>query len=171
MMTFRSDMKEIWKDIPNYEGLYQASNLGRIKSIYYNNKILKLNNDSNDYLQVWLCKNKKKKIYKVHRLVALTFIPNPNYLPFINHKDENKSNNNINNLEWCDGIYNARYSFGKKVLQYDLDGNFIREWNCIKETGIDSSHIINCCKGKRKSAGGYKWRYKDGFVYSTAKQT
>ena len=159
-------MKEIWKDIPNYEGLYQASNLGRIKSLWYGKeKILKLTDNGNGYLQVFLCKNGIRKIFLVHRLIALTFIPNPNNLPEVNHRNEIKNCNLVDNLEWCTSFYNTRYSQNKKVLQYDLNGNFIREWDCAKDVkrilNIDNSGVSCSCNGKRKTAGGYIWRYAD----------
>lgn len=104
-------MKEIWKDIPNYEGIYKVSNIGRVKSVlwfdpknkryYKRDKILKPHKTNKGYIEVSLSNKYQKKICKVHRLVAETFIPNPNNLPQVNHIDENKSNNNMNNLEWC----------------------------------------------------------------------
>ena len=169
-------MKEIWKDIKNYEGHYQVSNLSRVKSLNYNHtgkeKILKLNKDKDGYLQVTLCKNNIKKVYKVHRLVAQAFIPNPNNLPQINHKDENKTNNNVDNLEWCDRKYNQNYGtrtervaekLSKPVLQYDLEGNFIKEWKSTRECGRNgfcNQHIAACCRGELKTHKGFIWRYK-----------
>lgn len=117
--------KEIWKDIPELEGLYQASNLGRIKSVkriakkeYRNNRIVKekiMNGSKNEdgYLKVHIT-NKEKNINKVlfiHRLIAKTFISNPNNLPQINHKDGNKLNNCITNLEWCTNLYNQQHAW------------------------------------------------------------
>lgn len=106
-------IEEVWKDIKGYEDLYQVSNLGNVKSLNYNNtgksKLLKLCFDKYGYLQVGLCKNKKHKIYRVHRLVAITFIPNPMNYPVVNHIDEIKENNNVENLEWCTVKYNNAY--------------------------------------------------------------
>lgn len=115
-------MKEIWKDIPEYEGLYQASNLGNIRvlnrvvnsGIKNNNTVIRkgklLKQRINQgYYEVALSKNNKKKFLKVHRLIAITFIPNLNNFPSINHKNENKLNNNVNNLEWCSVKYNCNY--------------------------------------------------------------
>ena len=156
---------ELWKDIPNYEGLYQVSNLGRIKSLNYNHtnfsKILIPRKTGNGHLSVALFKNRKRKNYQVHRLVMETFIGESNLV--INHKDKNKENNNLNNLEYCSQKENARYSLCKKVEQYDLDLNFIKEWNSIKDI-IETLHIRNisqCCNGKRNNAGGFIWKFKE----------
>lgn len=169
-------MKEIWRDIVGYKGQYQVSNLGRVKSLYINNydintktfkkiereRILKPHDNKKGYLIVKL----NKKSCKVHRLVAEAFIPNPNNLPQVNHKDENKENNRASNLEFCTNKYNARYSHSKPVLQYDLEGNFIKEWSCIKEAhetlNISDSKISFCCKHKKynNTAGGFRWEYK-----------
>lgn len=106
-------MEEIWKDIINYEGKYEVSNLGRVRSLSYNGtgeiKLLKQGTDKKGYKRVGLCKNGKTKHYYVHRLVAITFIPNPDDLSIVNHKDENPANNNVNNLEWCTSEYNNNY--------------------------------------------------------------
>lgn len=156
-------MEEIWKDISGYEGLYQVSNLGDVRSLNYRRsgelKLLKQGN-VHGYKRVELSKNGKKKKYWVHRLVAITFISNPNNLPMVNHKDEDKTNNNVNNLEWCDAKYNVNYGtrnkrsseskkgenhpfYGKKgkdapvskpILMYDKEGNFIRRFDCISDT-------------------------------------
>ena len=165
--------EEIWKPIKDFENLYEISNLGRIKSLYFNKeKILKPRLTLDNYYQIDLCKN--KKIYKkyIHRLVAEAFIPNPNNLPIINHIDENSKNNVISNLEWCDSKYNNNYGNCKnkiseansiKINQYDLNGNFVKQWlginnasRCLK---INKGNICMCCKGKRNNAGGYIWRY------------
>ena len=113
-------MREIWKPIKNYEDKYEISNLGRVKSLqrwsgtkFYNReKVLNLyTNKKNGYVYVWLTKNSKGKNFRVHRLVAETFIKNPNNYTDINHKDCDRTNNCINNLEWCTKSYNVRYSF------------------------------------------------------------
>ena len=167
---------EIWKDIKGYEGLYQVSNLGRVKSLNgYHRKeiILKLRNNLYGYLTIGLSKNNISKRYKVHRLVAETFIPNPNNYEQVNHKDGNKLNNCIDNLEWCNRSYNMKHAYDNNLLecrpvnQYDLKGNLIKKWKGSKyamvELGIWNANIVNCCKGKRKSAGGYIWKYaKEG---------
>lgn len=105
-------MQEIWKDIPNYENLYQISNRGRVKSLHNrhkNKKYLKPCPTSKGYMSVSLCKNHTQKSFHIHRLVAENFIPNPNNYPCINHIDENKENNDISNLEWCTYQYNNTY--------------------------------------------------------------
>jgi len=109
---------ETWEDIKGYEGLYQISNLGRVKSLpkfYQGEKILKSREDKYGYLYINLIKNKVKKSYKIHRLVAIAFISNNNNYPCVNHKDENKLNNNIDNLEWCTVTYNNRY--GNRIIK------------------------------------------------------
>lgn len=106
-------MEEIWKDIEGYGGLYQVSNLGRIKSFKQNKlgKILRMQITHDGYYTVGLSKDNYSKQCKVHRLVAKAFIPNTNNLLEINHKDKNKLNNNVDNLEWCTRQYNCRYSY------------------------------------------------------------
>ena len=119
-------MKEMWKDIPGYERLYQVSNLGNVRSLNYNRtgeiKLLKQIPDKGGYKTIQLCKNGKPKHCKIHRLVAMAFIPNPNNLPAVNHKDENPSNNNVNNLEWCTIAYNNNYGTKKERLSESLRG-------------------------------------------------
>ena len=166
-------MKEIWKDIKDYEGHYQVSNLSRVKSIKFGKeRILKPVTDRHGYLIVGLWKNNKQKTYKVHRLVAEAFLPNPDNLPQVNHKDENPLNNNVNNLEWCNSKYNNTYGTrieriskrrSKTVLQYDLEGNFIREWESTAEcgrNGFNQAHVAACCQGKLKKHKDSIWRYK-----------
>ena len=116
--------------------------------------------DNKGYLRIDL----DNKTYKIHRLVAEHFIDNPDKLPQVNHKDEDKSNNSYLNLEWCNNKYNANYgSRVKKVNQYDCNDNLIRTWSSMKqaslELNIQLSHICSCCRGNRKSSGGYKWKY------------
>ena len=164
---------EIWKDIEGYEGYYQVSNLGRVKSLYGNGKILSQSIEKN-YYKVRLCKNGVTKCFSVHRLVAFAFIENTNKENFtmVNHKDENKLNNYVENLEWCDCKYNLNYgtskekiskSLSKKVYQYDLNKNFIKEWKSAreikKELNYDNSHIAKCCNNKIDKAYGFIWSY------------
>ena len=174
-------LHEVWKPIKGYEGLYEISSLGRVRSldrlvkgkwgkIKLTGKILKGVKDKDGYLVITLSKDGKQKTFKIHRLVAIHFIPNPNNYKEINHKDENKENCKYKNLEWCDKKYNANYGTrneklskikGKKVNQYDLQGNFIQTYHSVKYaekiTGI--KHIYDCCNCKLKTCGGYVWRY------------
>ena len=122
-------MKEIWVDVKGYEGLYQISNIGRVKSYHYdkNGKILKLQINEDGYYKVTLNKNKNKKTYSVHRLVAIHFIDNPNNYSEINHKDENKQNNNFENLEWCSRKYNVNYGTGRKRQREKMIGKKFSE--------------------------------------------
>lgn len=174
-------MVEIWKDISGYENLYQVSNLGNVVSLKHKKPfILKQIKNRNGYLRVGLkIYNKPVKLYLVHRLVAQAFIPNPQNLPFVNHKDENKTNNMASNLEFCTQAYNNRYGTAlerrskkltnrkdqsKPVLQYDKYGNFIKEYpsasDASRNTGINFSHICKVCRGELNTSGGYIWKYK-----------
>lgn len=177
MKSYEDNMTEIWKDVKNYEGLYQVSNLGRIRSFYNykrNGNNILTPQIKRGYYQVGLRKDKKRKWYQLHRLIATAFIPNPNNLPQVNHKDENKLNNSIDNLEWCSVSYNNTYGnriqkvinkTGKKVIQYDKNMNFIKEYPSIAEAtrqmNLKSiSCICNCCRGQTETSKGYIWRYK-----------
>lgn len=161
-------MKEIWKDIKNYEGLYQISNLGKIKSFSRGEnsnkeKILKLKYDKYGYMCIDLWKNKSVKTFKVHRLVAQAFIPNPHNYPVVNHKNKMRDDNIVDNLEWCTIKYNCQYSKAKAVLQCDLNGNVIKRWDCIREASrklkICNGDICKCCKKKKNTCGGFLWKY------------
>ena len=163
---------EVWKDCKYYEGLYQVSSEGRVWNIRLQRYIKPFVKD-NGYLTVALTNKygKRAKEY-VHRIVALTFIPNPNNYPDVNHIDEVKSNNRVDNLEWISHKDNCNYGNrnkimakkkSKKVYQYDLDGNFIKEYDSVteaaKRTGGYKSNISACCLGKVKSACGFTWKY------------
>ena len=166
-------MDEIWRDIDGYECLYQISNKGSVKSLKCGKeRILKPKLNGSGYLKVGLCKNGSVKQFQPHRLVAQAFIQNPYNLPEVNHKDENKKNNCVENLEWirhidnCNyGTYNERLS--RKILQYSRSGEFIREWQGSREVervlGIRHQNITQCCRGnpKHTTAGGFVWRYKE----------
>ena len=165
---------EIWKDVKDYEGHYQVSDKGRVKSVKFGKEIILKPGSCRGYLQVGLSKNGEIKRYTVHRLVAQAFIPNPNNLPEVNHKDEIKTNNNIENLEWCDHKYNINFGNrtqrsaekqSKPVLQYTKDGKFVNELKSVMDVqrnlGYDHGHISACCLGKRKSANGFVWKYKN----------
>lgn len=158
------------KDIKGYEGIYGITSCGRVWS-YKNKKFLKPADNGKGYLHVNLCKDGKVKHFSVHRLVAEAYIPNPDNLPQINHKDENKANNCLQNLEWCDAKYNNNYgtinerisnSHKIPILQYTLDGELIREWPSATDVGKEvNGNICNCLKGRIKSAYGYIWKYKE----------
>lgn len=170
-------MKEIWKPIVGYEGLYEVSNLGNVKSLNWKNtkeeKCLYLKKHNKGYLQVELVKNKNKKMVLVHRIVAETFLENLSNKPQINHKDYNRSNNNVENLEWCTNSENMKHSAlrkkskpikrNEKIIQYDFNGNIIKTWeNCIaikSKYKYNQTSIFECCEGKRKTAYGFIWRY------------
>ena len=188
---------EIWKtavyDGEIYEGLYEVSNLGRILSLNYRRtgraEVMNPSDDGDGYLHVGLWKNKKEKTCKVHRLVAETFLPNPENLPEVNHKDEDKTNNFVflnedgsvdkekSNLEWKThkdninhGTRNERVSktntngkCSKKVLQLSLSGELIREYPSTHEcerSGFDHSAVTRCCNGKQKTHKGFRFMYK-----------
>lgn len=156
-------MKEVWKDITGYEGLYQVSNLGRVKTLKSGK--IKATGNCRGYLYVSLSKNSIYKNYSVHRLVGQAFLDNPDSLPEINHIDQNKQNNRVDNLEWCSSKYNNRYSNAKKVGCFK-DGKLIKKYDAIADVNIDgftTSDVIRCCQNKcnRKSHKGYHWQYLD----------
>ena len=185
-------MKEVWKDIYfkdkgilyDYRGKYQVSNLGRIKSLKYwsgvhkryydRERIMKPVYDSDGYLMIMLHKGGVGTIFKVHRLVGIMFIPNPLNKPEVNHKFGIKTDNRASQLEWATTSENQKHAYDiglnnhykRKVLQYDLNGNFIKEWDSIKEAAYYlnikyHNSITNCCGGRSKTAGGFIWKYKD----------
>ena len=186
---------EKWKDVIGFEGLYQVSSLGRLKSLnrkVWNpgmncyrtqySRILSLVTDKGGYLRVTLSKDGRVKQYLVHRIVAEAFLPNPNNLPQINHIDECKTNNSVDNLEWCNNEYNCNYGNHNSnisdtqsipIAQYRLDGTFIKTWKSSREVenvlGYSNVNILRCCNGGFYSksrqkfvnvtqAYGYKWR-------------
>jgi len=189
------NQKEIWKPIKGYEGYYEISNRGRVKSLerdiwnghnYYKSKeiIMKPAPNSDGYPQIPLCMNGKSTSIAIHRLVAIAFIPNPNNLPMVNHKDGDKTNNLPYNLEWCTNRDNIIHGFrilgrrpshlgkfgydnhlSKEVIQLDLNGNEINRFGSTREvereTGFQHSNISACCIGKRHTSYGYRWKYAD----------
>ena len=182
---------ENWKDIKGYEGFYYISDLGRVRSLerdvysyrgtlinHMEEKILVPNLNNNGYSCVKLCKNGKAKKEYIHRLVATAFIPNPENKPQINHKDEVKINNVVENLEWCSAQENVNYgtrtaravqnrrSFklennprAKAVFCVELNKTFDCAKRAEQELGIWGTSIIKVCKGKAKTTGGFHWRY------------
>ena len=179
-------IKEIWKPIEGYNGLYQVSNMGRVKSLERNvvkgkgglykieEKILKSIKKRDGYFQINLSKDGKQKTHLVHRLVAQAFLPNPNNLVEINHINEDKTNNRTDNLEWCSREYNCNYGtrnerIRKPVLQFSKTDEFIKKWDSAREVerelNIAHNQITACCKKRKdyKTAGGYKWGYADDY--------
>ena len=189
---------EVWKEIKGYEGLYQVSNLGRVKSCdkivkcgsgskrmpsrILSQYISKLHGGTYKQCNVHLRANGEDKKFIVARLVAQAFIPNPNDLPQVNHKDEDPTNNHVDNLEWCTCAYNLAYNNGcarraetrrksyKRVLQIDDNGNVVKEW----ESAIAAARGIGCAlgsvsraiRGARKTTRGYRFVWKDEFLTS-----
>lgn len=187
--------KKYGKIFLGYEGLYQASTFGNIKSLdryvktknnslrIIKGKILKPKVCRSGYFNICLWKDSAKKCFYVHRLIAITFLKNPNNYPQINHIDMDKFNNNVNNLEFCSAKYNVRQTFAmgrpktnsgcftkgnipqniQKINQFNSNGKFLKSWNSINEaqTALKIYHISSCCSGKRKTAGGFIWRYAE----------
>lgn len=166
---------EIWKDIAGYEGLYQVSNLGRVKSLNYGRtgveKVLALKRVGYSYYGVNLYASPKHPVtHYIHRLVAQAFIPNPHGYPQVNHQDEDTTNNAVDNLEWCMPKENLEYGTrtvratektSKAIVQIK-DGKIIRIWKSGAEAGRHGflpTKIAQCCRGKKHSHHGYEWRY------------
>ena len=168
--------KEVWKDIEGYEGKYQVSDSGRVKSLNYRRskkeKVIKSWKRKDGYLQVVLCKDGENKNYLVHRLVAQNFIPNSENLPEVNHKDEDKSNNAVNNLEWCDCSYNINYgtkkergakSQGKPVMCVETNTVYFSTREAQRKTGIHATNISACARNEKyyHTARRYHWKFID----------
>lgn len=187
-----SATEEIWKDIPEYVGYYQVSDKGRVRSLpryrvgnagsltLVKGGILKPTLDAYGYFKQGLTKNNKVKTYTIHRLVASAFIKNsnPEKQNQINHKDGNKTNNDVENLEWCTALHNIKEALrlglkgggriykprvhSNSISQYK-DGVLVKKYQCLasasRESGILKTSIGNCLKGRSKSSGGYTWEY------------
>lgn len=183
-------MKEEWRAVPGYEGLYEVSNMGRVRSLdrdfidkagkrrMFKGKVLKAIIGWGGYYCLVLRKDGKKTTANIHRIVAIAFLDGYFDGAYVNHKDENKLNNNVGNLEWCTASYNSTYGtarkrleekafrFKKPVDKYDINGNYICTYESLSEasrlTGIALSRISCCCSNKKwhRTAGGYKWKYK-----------
>lgn len=196
-------MKEIWKDVVGYEGYYQISSFGNVRSVdrYINSSynstifrkgaVMKQQQSKKGYMTVHLSKNGISKRLPVHRLVAKAFIPNPDDLPQVNHKDTDKTNNKVLNLEWITNCDNVKHAIKngcinitdkkreasrqtvkiamehrkKGVIQFDKKGNMINKFESVsdatRKTNINTSNIVACCKGKLKQAGGFIWSYEN----------
>lgn len=183
-------MKENWKPVPGYEDFYEVSDCGNVRSIaVYSAKcqriiqrksprMLRQETSQDGYKRVLLSLYGQHRHFSVHRLVAFAFIPNPDNLPEVNHKDENSANNHAGNLEWCMPSYNSNYGtlpqriskrqtnapyHSKQVAQLSMDGKVIATFPSTREaerqTGISSDCICRVCKGRSSHAGGYKWKY------------
>lgn len=182
-------MKEIWKAVEGFGGIYEVSNLGRVRSLTriikhsngklytYNGIVLSKRLDNKGYSCVLLCHEGKYKCCKVHRLVANAFIPNPNNLPYVNHKDEVKDNNHVNNLEWCDAKHNSNYGTVQERRSKTLtngvksipviatlpDGTeeyypSMADFSRVHNKPFSEGNISLAVSGKRKTAYGRKWR-------------
>lgn len=175
-------MKEIWKQVNGYGGKYYVSNKGNVKTLDYHQTgkehMMKPRKDKGGYLTVSLSYLGNTNTVKIHRLVALAFLDNPNGFPFVNHKDEVKTNNIVDNLEWCTAKYNVNYSFSRhndefrkrqgdaerkynsKIAQIDINGNVIRIYDniavAVKENG-NNKNIYACVKGVQSVCMGCKW--------------
>lgn len=191
---------EVWQDIEGFEGLYQVSTCGRVKSLDRNvprirngkesllhipERILIPKNNGMGYLTVCLQYRNQSKYYLIHRLVAQAFLPNPNNYPEVNHKSENKKDNTISNIEFCDRVYNVNYGTGRKrrqetvnrnnsrgaekeIVKLSLEGKYIRTYVSSHEAAKDNNikyqgNIINCCKGRTSYAYGYRWEYLEDY--------
>lgn len=180
--------KIMWKPVPGYEGLYEVSNTGVVRSLYRYKKELKPMISNSGYERVDLFKDGKRKQYSVHRLVAVCFCKKPDDCDVVNHKDECKTNNNAENLEWVSHIENCRWGTAiarrtqnidyskrkvnnanqikvcsKPILMYTKNGEFIREWSsaseCVRQCGFSSvAGIRRCVSGERKTAFGYVFK-------------
>lgn len=180
-------IEEEWRDIAGYEGLYQISNLGRVKSLnrmingsYGSKKVIKCRmlrpvDNSKGYKCVLLCKDGKKCRTYIHHIVAQAFVANPDKCSEVNHKDEDKSNNRADNLEWCTRRYNVNYGTARERITNNMTGPYkSKQVICVetgivyassmeaeRKTGASHSNIIKCCLGKQKTTGGYHWKYSD----------
>lgn len=187
--------KEIFMDIPDFEGMYQVSNFGRIKSCdriicngrFQEGKIMKQTKTKKGYLRIYLRKDGEKYTFQVHRLVAIVFIPNTENKPCIDHINGVKYDNRVVNLRWCTNLENVHYSMdnetrhiftpeesvvSRKVAKLDLQGNEIEVYPSVSEAarknGIKSAtKISSVCNGNRRTAGGFKWEYRSDIHCNT----
>lgn len=195
-------MEEVWKEIKGYEGLYEISNLGRVRSLDkvtittngrrfpFKGRILKNKKRADGYLEIGLTKDKKRKSYRVHRLVAETFIPNPDNKKYVDHINTIKDDNRVENLRWVtasENQYNELTMIRKKeykgekcywygvtgkdnplsikVVQLSMDGELIKIWDGINETRkFGYNHVWECCNGRRVKHKGYRWMYYEDYI-------
>ena len=172
---------EEWRAINGYEGLYEVSNMGRVKSLNYRHTgkkhILKPGKDGWGYLFIYLCKEGSRKKYTIHRLVLTTYNPVENMDKLqVNHINEKKADNRLDNLEWmtckenCNhGTRNARVAEKNSIpiVQLSLDGKYIRSWKSSHEAerdGFNRGNINSCCKGRLKTHGGFRWCYLYSYI-------
>lgn len=186
-------MQEIWKDVPGYEGIYQASNLGNVRSCdrnfvypsigktqFIKGKVLTKFVTNRGYQRVKFSVGSDRKMVSVHRIIAETFIPNPNNYPVVNHIDGDTKNNSVSNLEWCTQSKNIQHAFKNglskglrgdlsphkvAVMQYEKDGTFVKRWSCMVEAarhiGGTKNGIYSACNLKNcKTYKGYIWKYE-----------
>ncbi len=177
-----------WKDVKDYEGVYQVSDTGKVRRVgecrnqhtsWKSKNVLSPGDNGSGYLKVNLSKNNKVKMFYVHRLVGKAFLPKPEEgRNQINHKDGDKSNNCVNNLEWMNNSENNKHSYdnldrktlknnpkvSKPVIKLDKEGNILEKYPSVREasrqTGVSSGGISAVCRDKRKTAGGYKWQFQ-----------
>lgn len=165
-----SEEGELWKSCPEFESKYLISSHGRVMGIgTYNTckkgELIKLHKKSgrNGYMQARFYDNGKVKTIEIHTLVAKAFIPNPDNLPMVNHIDEDKTNNHAENLEWCDNLYNIRYSNAKAVDVYTKEGKFVETLEAVSDVArkynTDTTNISRCCKSLYGTCNGFQFRY------------
>lgn len=176
-------MKEVWKDIEGYEGLYQVSNMGNVRG---KNGVLKPHN-SKGYLQIILSLNGEISHYYIHKIVAKAFLPNPDNKQEVDHIDTNTLNNVVSNLKWVTRKENMNNPLTRKkqstrlkgkighntpaskiIAQLDKNGKLLKVWLCamdaVRQEGYTQEHISSCCKGTLKTHKGYKWQYIDDYL-------
>ena len=182
---------EHWKEVVGYEGVYEVSDKGRVRSVDRVDRIgrkrrgqeIKPATQKNGYKFISINHDGKQKHALVHRLVAEAFLENADGLPEVNHKNENKADNSVENLEWCTHKQNHNYGTGHKksaekqsvsVVQKNVDGEIVARWRSIREaartTGAGRKEIGRCCNGKLRTSNGYIWEYADDRQSRTAIQ-
>ena len=160
------------REVIGYEGLYSVTSCGKVWS-HISNRFMKQKADKDGYLVVNLHKGNEQKTHRVHRLIAAAFLPNPTRLPQVNHRDENRKNNNLHNLEWCTHDYNQRYGThreklsvarSKQVYCVELDKVFRSAKDAAEKLGLDKNTIGRVCNGYLRTTGGYHWKFKEALA-------